>query len=646
MSSVDDQIDTLADEFEKTWTSQSIHHLEKIIVSAQEENRHIIFDELVLMDIELRFKNGINVNVDGYVKQFSLYCDHVPALYKKVMSSRQLGEYEYYESIGKGGMGHVYHGYHRLLERDVAIKVLRKDIDQSLSTDRFLREMRLGAKLSHDNIVKYEYAGCEAGRYYLVSELVHGKDIHKIVESNGALPIPVACEILRQIATGLQYAFEQNIVHRDIKPGNVMISRNGTVKILDFGLGKIISDEQSDNNYSLTTLGTTMGSVDYCAPEQWENASTVTIRSDIYSLGCLFFFMLTGRAPFELPELNREQRMVAHFKNEVPSLHSFCENLPDGVEKCFKKMMAKKPSHRFAKPIDIALRIEPYTVKEPLEWLAEQGDSSFNNSGAASTVFFAKRANKFSHAVFTKYLPPAALLLLLGYGIHYFSAAKYQPNQNTPNTSTQKISPRDTAPSLELSKVSMAESLQFVGYSGKWWFEEIPWYLPVVRETFRSLGNTNISKQKLDELAFSFVPQSDGMKGLLDFLILNGCPTVKNLTEYEALVNVYISETETATAVSASTLHTHAVLLHRLAELTNNPELAYQTRKLYIQAAQCYESENADSSHLLRKLCLFDVAFLNLWIDANPEDFFRQVNAIETNQNDDIAFRAELLISP
>ncbi|MDR2441626.1 MAG: serine/threonine protein kinase [Planctomycetaceae bacterium] len=684
---IDEQIDFLADQFEQSWTDQSILRLESRITAIPETIRHTILTELLAMDIELRFKNGLPANLDPYKKTFPQYCAEIESAYQNVMASRQLGEYEFYERIGQGGMGMVYRARHRLLDRIAAVKLLRNNVlENSGSTERFLREIRLNGQLLHPNIIKTEYAGKEKDRYYLAMEFIEGENIRQIIERHGSLALPIACEIICQAASGLQYASERNIIHRDIKPGNIMISRNGIVKILDFGLGKFITFNHPELDYSLTTMGSTMGSVDYIAPEQWEDAASVKIQADIYSLGCLFFFLLTGHAPYESPQLNRDQRMIAHIKGDIPSLAPLCENIPPKIENCYKKMLAPNPQNRFAEPAEIIEIFEPFTVKGTLQSILNL--NVFSPIEEESTTLSARSLpnRRLLGTMLIKYLPRTVLMILIGYGIYFAGTMKSSRHNETtkiPNSETLNLTQIDNhSPSYSISSPiilpifpteTLAETLQFIGYSGHWWFEEIPWYLPFIRETAALsaenknffLKNKNISKQFIS----SFIPKQESAKRLLDFLVTVGVPQVQNQTEFESLVNNYLSETTAETNIPASVLHTQAVLLHQLAIQNNNPEYGQQARERYAQAIEGYNkntaerpktsekseksktsekseksktSEKSEISRLLGNLCRFDAAHLNWWFDNNADNFYQQVNKIKTTNEDDTVFRAEL----
>lgn len=215
--------------------------------------------------------------------------------------------------IGKGGMGNVFKAEHRMMERTVALKVIKRELFRNPAVvERFHREVKSAASLSHPNIVTAHDAEQAGDVNFLVMEYVEGVDLACKVREEGALPIDKACQYILQAALGLQHAHEQGMVHRDIKPHNLMVTSDGTLKILDFGLATLateaitneVGDEPStdDQEYSsasrLTNLGTMMGTPDFISPEQAVEPHAVDIRSDIYSLGCTFYYLLSGRSPF------------------------------------------------------------------------------------------------------------------------------------------------------------------------------------------------------------------------------------------------------------------------------------------------------------------------------------------------------------
>ncbi|MBM4072316.1 MAG: hypothetical protein FJ271_25820 [Planctomycetes bacterium] len=269
-----------------------------------------------------------------------------------------LGKYLLQEPIGAGGMGQVYRARHRQMDRIVAVKVLpRSVVDSPQAVDRFQREMRALARLNHPNIVAAYDADAADGRHFLVMQCVAGKDLSSLVRGHGPLPCRQAMACVIQAARGLDYAHKQGIVHRDIKPGNLIMDVQGTVKVLDLGLARIRRDDHNPRSVSsqLTEHGMVMGTVDYMAPEQALDTHAADQRADIYSLGCTLHFLLTGKPPFQGQTL--VARMIAHREQAIPSLRQRLD-VPECLDVVFGRMMAKKPEDRYQTMADLLAELE------------------------------------------------------------------------------------------------------------------------------------------------------------------------------------------------------------------------------------------------------------------------------------------------
>lgn len=264
--------------------------------------------------------------------------------------------------LGRGGMGTVYRAEHRLLDRPVVLKVIRPELTaNSEAVMRFQREARLAARLAHPNVVTIYEAEEYGSTQILVMELIEGVNLAELVAERGLLPVAEACELIRQAAVGLQYIHEQGLVHRDIKPHNLLVSRNGHVKLLDLGLATLRGSQKNIAG-ELTAARQFLGTVDYAAPEQWESSRDVDIRADIYSLGCTLYYLLAGETPFPSKKYTTlMQQMWAHSQAPLPPIRELRPDLPQEIEDLLLHMLAKNPDERFARPDEVAAALAPFT---------------------------------------------------------------------------------------------------------------------------------------------------------------------------------------------------------------------------------------------------------------------------------------------
>jgi eukaryotic-like serine/threonine-protein kinase len=270
-----------------------------------------------------------------------------------------LGKYKVLERLGAGGMGTVYLCEHKLMRRRVAVKVLpEQKARDSSSLERFYREARAVAALDHPNIVRAYDIDQDDKLHFLVMEHVDGSSLQDIVKKTGPMDVLRACHYIRQAALGLQHAHDTaGIVHRDIKPGNILVDRNGIVKILDMGLARFFHDEEDmlTKKFDENVLGT----ADYLAPEQALDSHSVDIRADIYSLGATFYYCLTGRTPFA--DGTVAQKLIWHQTRQPKAIAQLRPETPEGVTALVDKMMAKDLTHRPQTPLEVAEALVPWT---------------------------------------------------------------------------------------------------------------------------------------------------------------------------------------------------------------------------------------------------------------------------------------------
>jgi eukaryotic-like serine/threonine-protein kinase len=270
-----------------------------------------------------------------------------------------LGPYQILDHLGKGGVSQVFKAWHAERNALVALKVIHPHLlSNAEAVARFQREMKTVARLSHPNIVDSFSDDSIGEAHFFAMEFVEGTALDKLVQLSGALPVQQACDFTRQAALGLQHAHEQGLVHRDIKPANlVQISGTALIKILDFGLARLHRSDGSDRATSLTLEGALIGTADYVAPEQARDARSVDIRADIYSLGCTFYYLLTGAPPF--PGGSLMQKIYNHLNKEPTPVNLLRPDAPPEVGPILKKMMAKKIEDRYATPQEVAEALAP-----------------------------------------------------------------------------------------------------------------------------------------------------------------------------------------------------------------------------------------------------------------------------------------------
>jgi serine/threonine protein kinase len=273
-----------------------------------------------------------------------------------------VGPYKVLSHIGQGGMGSVFRALHIHLDRIVALKVLPPGrLQRPEAVARFNREMKAVGKLNHPNIVQAFDAGVHDGMHFIAMEHIDGVDLSKLIGKHGPLPPSQAFECIREIAVALSVAHAAGLIHRDVKPSNIIRTQSGQIKLLDLGLARIVSAERVASE--LTEGGQPLGTPDYMSPEQWDDSRGVDLRTDLYSLGCTMFFLLTGRAPFATDEFRSYAgKMRAHLSTPPPDLSGFVAGLPKAVRTLYQRLMAKSPSDRPQSAKEVAeLLVGPFT---------------------------------------------------------------------------------------------------------------------------------------------------------------------------------------------------------------------------------------------------------------------------------------------
>jgi eukaryotic-like serine/threonine-protein kinase len=316
-----------------------------------------------------------------FASAIAIYGSHkLSALRREVLLARRLGQYRLLKSLGQGGMGEVYLAEHQFLRRPCAIKLIRLDrAGDASSLLRFEREVQAMATLKHWNTVEiYDYGHAEDGTFYYVMEYLPGLDLETLVERHGPLPAGRAVHLLRQACAALNEAHAMGMVHRDIKPGNIIVCERGgvhdVVKLLDFGL---VTSVRSSADARLTREGFIVGTPLYMSPEQATGESTVDARSDIYSVGAVAYFLLTGRELFARESIL--QILVAHQTAPVPPLQTLREDVPDDIQAVVLRCLEKAPAQRFQDATSLAQALQQcqcanqWTQAEAAAWWRDHG---------------------------------------------------------------------------------------------------------------------------------------------------------------------------------------------------------------------------------------------------------------------------------
>jgi serine/threonine protein kinase len=393
-------IDETADCFEHQLYTQGRPQIESFLGGFHEPERSILLRELLLLELETYLSRGAFADHQAYLRRFPNHRLVVNEVFNAIFPSNAPAEpviegswpnipnYRILRQIGQGGMGTVYEAIHVSLATRVALKVMRKDLARNLEAEAdFEREMRVIGTLAHPNVVAARDAGKSEGQRYLVMEYVEGLDLLGILQRLGPLPVCDVCEVTRRVAFALEGARQHNLVHRDIKPKNVLLGRVPSnaeeveVKVADFGLAAL-------RGYTLqedvaTSTKRVVGTFSFMAPEQfWEHESD--IRSDIYSLGCTCYCLLLGRPPFSRPRYqNSDEIMKAHRDAPIPPVRVLRPDVSDELETAIQKMLAKKPQDRFQSPAELAESLLPFANRHDLPALLSRAEASPSPAEAA-----------------------------------------------------------------------------------------------------------------------------------------------------------------------------------------------------------------------------------------------------------------------
>jgi serine/threonine protein kinase len=295
-----------------------------------------------------------------------------------------LGPYRIVNAIGQGGMGHVFKAEHKLLGRIEAIKVLPKSKSTPEAVAAFQREMRAQAQLDHPNLVRVSYADFEGETYFFVTEYVPGTDLRKLVRRNGPIPYQIAATIVSQAAEGLHYAHRRGLVHRDVKPGNLLVTPDGHTKITDLGLAWFLMDDLVGVSPTVRA-GSLVGTADYLAPESIRQPDKILPVSDVYSLGCTLYYAVTGKVPF--PGGTTAEKIRRHLEETPLNPLHFNPDLPEAFCDAIAAMMHKDPDKRTPTAAAVVELLGPWRDDDAAKHLAE-----LRASGAANKAPVGKAA--------------------------------------------------------------------------------------------------------------------------------------------------------------------------------------------------------------------------------------------------------------
>ncbi len=349
----------------------------------------------------------------------------------KALVGQKLRHFLLEEFVGGGGMGAVFKAVDEQLERTVAVKVLTHRYGRDSDTVRRFRiEAQSAARLNHDNIASVYFVDEDKGWNFIVFEYIDGENIRDLVQRVGPLSIEQATDIVTQVTLALEHAHERDVVHRDIKPSNVLWAADGKVKLVDMGLARF---SQVESREDLTVSGVTLGTFDYISPEQGRDPREADVRSDLYSLGCTYYFMLTGHPPY--PDGTVLQKLLSHTSDPPPDPVLLRPGIPKEIAAILRRMLAKLPADRYQHPADLIA---------DLAQAAELNDLSIHVTASAPVSAGRAGISNWLRQI-TPWAVPAATLLAVVLAMSWLWPPK--PNQLPayvlPGQSAAEFSPLD-----------------------------------------------------------------------------------------------------------------------------------------------------------------------------------------------------------
>jgi serine/threonine protein kinase len=316
---------------------------------------------------------------DQFIKQGKLSRFQAHKLLQGAALGLMLGPYQILTPIGRGGMGSVYLALDSRSGQRLALKVLppKKALAEERYLARFRREMELSQRVRHANVALTYEVGESNGVHYIAMEYIPGVSLHRLVNKEGPLTVGRAARLFAEVCSGLEHAHSQGLIHRDLKPSNIMVTPNDHAKILDLGLA-LMEGEVAEDSQVIGGHGYVVGSMDYIAPEQIQDATGVDVRADIYSLGCSLYHALAGRPPF--PGGDNRLKIKRHRFDEPEPITRINPKVPEEFAGLIRKMMAKKPERRFASAYDVRGELLAWASGDPVLPMDKQGDKGFEQA--------------------------------------------------------------------------------------------------------------------------------------------------------------------------------------------------------------------------------------------------------------------------
>jgi formylglycine-generating enzyme required for sulfatase activity/tRNA A-37 threonylcarbamoyl transferase component Bud32 len=374
------RLDAACNRFEAQCQAGRQPRIEDFLEQVEPADRAALLAELLQIELHYRRAHGDQPTADEYHSRFTDYAEVVTAGFTAKASAGtrapaalpRLPGYEVLGVLGAGGMGQVYKARHQLMNRIVALKVIRQErLADPTVIGRFQREVQVVAQLAHPNIV-VAYDADQAGTtHFFVMEYVPGQALAQMVKQRSPLPVLESCGYIAQAACGLQHAHDHRLVHRDIKPANLIVNEQGVLKILDLGLARMTNPTRA--GHAMTQEGTILGTVDFMAPEQAAGLPSVDIRADLYSLGCTLYYLLSGKVPY--PDGSLAEKLIKLAQEEPVPLSELRPDVPRAVAAIVRKLMAKDPSQRYAEPAALvdAMDAVQRAVRRPRRLLRRLG---------------------------------------------------------------------------------------------------------------------------------------------------------------------------------------------------------------------------------------------------------------------------------